>query len=230
MEKASSRATRRPISTTRYRKLLVAGIAAVSIPVAESGAQICPQVRGREGKSTKLQLGRAQPECTSPTTTSSGGIPACPEVTPSPSDWAMGPKTKIDLQLKSERSGDVSVRLMAAHVGDGASPDPKTLADGTGTLRLTTRLVIEEPQLALHPRITTVPFTLSVPVTITRGKAKLDTTINAMMQDAGLGTLPDCFRGDFTRIELLDPQGAPFAEGTNPLFSEKVGISFGTRG
>jgi len=215
-------------SAQRARRAGVAALAAVGAAVAatpgEAGAQLCPQVRGKEGKALKIALARAQPDCLNPSTTTSGGIPACPGVQPTgPAVWNMGPKTKIDLQFKSGRDGDVAIKLGAVGILDqGDQP-----VNGVGTLRLRTRLVVADPQ---NGPMTTVPFVLTVPVPVEKGKVKLTTSLGAMLAQANLGTLPPCFRGDFTQIVFENPLGAAFADGAEPLFSERGSISFGVKG
>ena len=203
--------------------LAAAGVAAVAAP-GEGEAQLCPQVRGKEGKSLKIVLARSQSDCLNPTTITAGGIPACPGVQPTgPAVWNMGPKTKIDLQFKSGKTGDVAIKLSAAGILDQADQP----ATGNGALRLRTRLVVEDPQ---NGPVTTVPFDLTVAVPVTSGKVKLATTLNALLAAQNLGTLPPCFRGDFTQIVFENPLGASFADGAEPLFSERGSISFGVKG
>jgi hypothetical protein len=202
---------------------LAAAGAAAALP-ANADAQLCPQVRGKEGKSLKIALARSQPDCLNPTTTTSGGIPACPGVQPTgQAVWNVGPKTKVDLRLQSGKNGDVALKL----TGGGILNQGDQPADGVGTLRLRTRLVVQDPQ---NGPMTTVPFDLTVPVPVTNGKVKLATSLGTMLANAGLGALPPCFRGDFTQIVLENPLGAAFTDGAEPLFSERSGVSFGAKG
>lgn len=211
----------------RTRRLVVAmvGVTALAglLTTRPAEAQTCSAIRASGGKFAKMAFARTQPDCGAPDTTALGGIPACTGHTPATSDWAMDPKTKITLSAKSDKTGNVQMQLSASGiVNAGGAP-----VDGTGALRLTVRFVLEDPTGS--PK-TTQPIDLVSPVLVSKGKAKVSANLNEMLTGAGFTAVPPCFRADLVMVGFEDPNGNQFGAATSPLFSERSGTEYGSRG
>ena len=199
---------------------MVLGAVLTVVPVE---AQTCSAVRASGGKSAKLAFARVQPDCALPDTTALGGIPACTGHTPSTSIWAMDPKTKITLAVKSDKLGNVQMKLAASGIVDGGGAP----VEGNGALRLTVRFVLEDPTGS--PK-TTQPIDLVIPVVVSKGQAKASLDLNTALTGNGFSAVPPCFRADFGAIGFEDPNGNPLGSAVTPLFSERSGTEYGSRG
>ncbi len=190
-------------------------------------AQTCDLIRAKTKTKLKLALGRAYKPCTAPDTTTSGGIAACSDPSPTASQWVFDSgRTAGEVMLNGLKDGDVAVSFKVAGLYDQDLVSP---AAGTGVIELELEVTLEDPQPLLHPRITTVPFQVPVAVSISEGKGFVKTTLGQMMGAAGLGSLGGCWIGTVRTVTLLDPNGTPVG-GTSPAFSERPGWSTGTRG
>lgn len=205
------------------RVILALAVLGATLTVTVAEAQTCSAVRASGGKSVKLAFARVQPDCALPDTSVLGGIPACTGDTPSASTWAMDPKTKMTFAAKSDKVGNVQMRVAASGIVDGAGMP----VDGNGALRLTVRFVLEDPTGSPS---TTQAIDLVTPVFVSKGKAKIDVTLNDMLTGSAYNALPPCFRTDLVAIGFEDPNGDPVGSVTSPLFSERSGTEYGSRG
>jgi hypothetical protein len=205
-------------------------VAAITLGVAQlHAADALAQcaVTGAKGASKqKIKLNRAYAACAAPDVATVDGIPACSGAAPVAGQWAADPaRTKGQLAIKSEKDGNVSIDLKVSGVIEAG--DLVTPATGTGTLQLTVALTTDDPVEGL---VTTVPFEVSLPVTMDKGKVKVKSSLNDMLGLAGLNVLGECWSAEIGGIAFEEPGGSFFFQGSVPSFSERVPTCCSSRG
>src|SRR5262249_54537813 len=83
-------------------------------------------------------------------------------------------------------------------------------ATGTGTLKLTTRLTIDD---RIGPDMTASDLTLSIPVSVVDGKANVKTSLNTALNMIGKHGLPSCSQVEVVSIDLLEEEDEPIGRG-----------------
>jgi hypothetical protein len=211
----------------RKRTWIVAAVAAgLGLAQAHGALAQCAVVGVKKSSQQKINLNRKYAGCTAPDVTTVDGIAACSAAAPVAGQWAAGADTtKASLRLKSGSSGDVSVTFKVSGVIEAS--DLATPADGTGTLRMTLHLTTDDPTEGL---VTTVPFEVSAPVSVVKGKADLKTSLNTMLSALGLNPLGACWSAEVDGISFQEPGGLDFLTGTSPSFSEASHSCCATRG
>jgi hypothetical protein len=109
------------------------------------------------------------------------------------------------------QTGDLRVKLKLSEVRDADGP-----AEGTGTLRLRARITMPDRRGTADPSddapMTLVDLTLVEDLVLSNGSARIDTSFDAMLNAIGHPGLPHCASVEIVAIELVDENGATFAQ------------------
>jgi len=212
------------------KHLLVAGAAvlALGFAVSTASAHTCPVYQHPSiTKGLTSSLTQAFVSCNNPggnvPNTSAGSVPACAPVETfnenvgSPSGgWLWGTKSGGTVAVKGIANklggilntpgvtADLAVTLKVYGV-----EDENGIADGTsGTLSTVARATLNDSIVGLA---TVIDFPAGFPVSVVRGKISLKTSANVLLNGLGLPGLASCSSIEVVSIQVLDPNGNPFA-------------------
>jgi hypothetical protein len=168
-------------------------------------------------RSNVNKMGQIFVPCTAPDTTTDGGIPACSgiqtfnEQAGSPATgWLFTAQSKVQLKMKAgpnkvvdplnpPDSADLSLQLKMKGVNDVGGP-----ALGTGTLALVLRISLVD---RVGGPMTLVDQLFNVGIPVFQGKAKVKTSVNALLNSLGSKGLPTAFSAEIVSAQILDSNG-----------------------
>ena len=153
-------------------------------------------------------------------TTETGTVPSCyPAETYDENDgspaggwhWGRYGKGMVSLAVRCRDAADVGIKLTMSNIVDGGG----ALVNGDGTFVTAARLTIMDPD---GVPMTTIDLPLSFQFTIVNGVTKFLTSLNAMLTDQSLSSLPNGFSLSLGPssvldgfLEIRDSNGNPFA-------------------
>lgn len=212
------------------RSLLCIVAVAVALAVTAGPANAgCDYEHPRKAKDFQCSLVQAFVSCgnpggNTPNTTTASGVPGCtpPETfnqgAGSPINgwqwWEQRSVGKLQFREISGNFGantrDLKVKMRLRRILNGTGG----LASGSGTLSTLARTTMEDTVVTAPGKgtdMTIIDFPAPFSFAMTNGNASLTTSANTLIAGLGLDPLPGCTSLEVVSLQVLDPNGNPFA-------------------
>jgi len=212
------------------RNLLVMLAAVVALGFTASTANAgCDFEHPRKAKKFDCDLVQTFVSCgnpggNTPNTTTAGAVPACapPETfnqaVGTPNNgwqwWEQRSIGKIQFREIQGNAGgntrDLKIKMRLRRILNGTG----ALASGSGTLSTLARATLEDTAVSspgMGTDMTVIDFPAPFPFTMSQGNASLNSTANTLLTGLGIPPLPGCTSIETVSIQVLDPNGNPFA-------------------